>query len=182
MAQYKVLRHFFYNGKICKVCHTSYYMKYNSIFIFLGLCFLALLPSSALASTIIPLSSTHTLLTHTFTETFLNRDVIIPILADTNASHQPLTLGYAINGIPSEKIVSTTAVVLSQLPIKNGGYAAIEGTKNTFMLVVLIEHTSEVRPSQIAISTLPFLTTTNDRVDGQTARHFPSQMTASISH
>lgn len=128
--------------------------------------------STAVASSALALSPTHTLLTTTFDENFLNSDVIVPVLASTTSSHNPLSLSYQLDGIDEVDIVSTKAVVLSSLSIMNGGYQALAGSKNTYMLVVLIEHTANARPTSLSLTSLPFLITTNGAIDGQSVKTY----------
>lgn len=120
----------------------------------------------------IHLSPTHTLLTYSFTETFVNRDIVAPMLAATTASHSPLTAGYQLTGIDASAIVSEVALVLSNATISHGGYAVKEKTKQTYMLIVLVEHTPNTRPAAITLTSLPVLLTTGGEVDGQTVKTY----------
>jgi len=124
------------------------------------------------AGAVIPLSPTHTLLTYTFTETFLNRDVTIPVLASTTASHSPLRLSYSLIGTESVRIQNITAAVLSSNPILNGGYDVRAGTRNSYMLTVLVTHDTDARPVGLTLTSLPFLITEGGNVTGHSVKQY----------
>lgn len=120
----------------------------------------------------IALSPTHTLLTYNFTETFANRDIVVPMLGAPVASHTPLTAGYQLQGITTDNIISQQAIVLSDAIINHGGYAVPERKKQSYMLLVLVEHTADVRPSAVALTALPVFLTTNGAVTSQTVKTY----------
>jgi len=124
----------------------------------------------------IALSPTHTLLVTTYSETLLNRDGVMPMIAHTgNASHTPLIASFAIH--VGSSVINTTnplsALILSGQPIENGGYAVTSGEKATFMLISIIPNASYGLGSLSAHpTTLPILITTNGKVDSQATKNF----------
>jgi len=123
------------------------------------------------------LSLTHTLVTYSFTETFLNRDVIIPVMASTSASHSPLTAAYQLtdaNDALPNGVTALSAAILSTAPISDGGYATSAGQKTTYMLVVLVSHDADFDTSILSprLTSLPFLTTTDGVIDGQSVKSY----------
>lgn len=147
-------------------------------FVFSLLCISALFNNGTIVTAATPsqyiiLSPTHTLLTLSFTETILNKDAIIPVLASSEqSSHSPLTLQYTISSTESSDIKQINAAVLSPLAISRGGYVAPAGSKNQYQLVVLVEHAVDQRPTGIELSALPFLTTENNEIDGRSLKHY----------
>jgi len=140
------------------------------VFVVVGL-FIGSNPAEA-AMSVVQLSPTHTLLTYSFTETFANRDIVVPMLGAPTASHTPLTAGYQLLGIETNNVVSQQAIILSDAIINHGGYAVPEKTKQTYMLLVLVQHTAGVRPSAVALTTLPVFFTTNGAITGQTVKTY----------
>lgn len=131
---------------------------------------------SVMASTVTPLTPTNTLFTYTFSETFINREVVIPLLAGLHDSHSPLTARFTLNAaseLPSG-VSAFQAAILSDAALTSGGYQVAPGQKQTYMLVVLVTHDETVDPATITprLTSLPFLTLTDGVVSGQSVKTY----------
>jgi len=132
-------------------------------------------PVDAAQTQAISLSPTHTLLVTTYTETLLNRDGVVPLLATkgANSTHAPLVSGFEISSAGGAQFTGTvlSAVILSTQPVLHGGYTFKKGEKTTLKLVVLISHGhTDATAYQARITSLPILLTTNNRIDGKTQK------------
>jgi hypothetical protein len=142
--------------------------------------------SALAASSLIPLSPTQTLFTYEFSETFINRDVIIPVLVGLTDSHNPLqakvNLG-EVAALPSE-VSDITAVILSDAPIAHGGYQLKAGEKQAYTLVALVTHTATADRTAFTprLMSLPFLTQSNGVIQGKSLKTYGHTTDSNSAH
>jgi len=124
----------------------------------------------------IPLSPTQTLLVTTYSETLLNHDGVVPFVAHSGktASHNPLIASFEVRGTNLGSLASGTqaALILSNQPIENGGYAFTTAEKNTLMLITIVTHAPGVSGLSAQLTALPILLTTNGIVESKTIKSY----------
>jgi hypothetical protein len=106
----------------------------------------------------IRLTPNHVLLTVTYEFGFLNRELLMPIMADRTSERRGETVGYTLTGSNGEVITAgdTAAIVLSTTELRDDQYYLPKGRNGDFTLVALVRTTGIVDEFKLSFTRLPF--------------------------
>ncbi len=106
----------------------------------------------------IRLTPNHVLLTVTYEFGFLNRELLMPIMADRTSERRGETVGYTLTGSNGEVITAgdTAAIVLSTTELRDDQYYLPRGRNGDFTLVALVRTTDIVDEFKLSFTRLPF--------------------------
>lgn len=147
-------------------------MKYLFSFLTIGLLISFATPALA-STTVTKLSPNYSLVTLSFSENFINRDVVAPILASHKVrSFSPLTAKYDLD--MSDTTVVTNSIILSPSPINKLGYSTLAGQKQDYLLVLIVKHASDFDSRKLdpKLKELPVFFTEDDKVIGQSLKTY----------
>jgi hypothetical protein len=95
-----------------------------------------------------------TLFTITYTMGFLNRDTLVPLIANSNLKRD---VSFSVIDATGTAVTTgkNAGMVLSTAPIKDAHYVVPRGTVGTFTLMVLHKN-ADTAPKALAVTDLPF--------------------------
>lgn len=106
----------------------------------------------------IRLTPNHVLLTVTYEFGFLNRELLMPIMADRTSERRGETVGYTLTGSNGEVITAgdTAAIVLSTTELRDDQYYLPRGRNGDFTLVALVRTAGISEDFKLSLTRLPF--------------------------
>lgn len=104
------------------------------------------------------LTPNHVLVTVSYQFGFLNRELLMPVMADRTSERRGETVGYTLTDKDGEVITtgSTAAIVLSEAEIRGRQYYAPAGRNRDFTLVALVRTTDIAEDFKLTLTRLPF--------------------------
>jgi hypothetical protein len=106
----------------------------------------------------IRLTPNHVLLTVTYEFGFLNRELLMPVMADRTSERRGTTVGYTLTGSNGEVITAgdTAAIVLSTTELRDDQYYLPRGRNGDFTLVALVRTAGISEDFKLSLTRLPF--------------------------
>jgi hypothetical protein len=131
-----------------------------AVFVFVGV---VIAPSTTSAfevtdASAIRLTPNHALLTITYQFGFLNRELLMPVMADRTSERRGTTVGYTLTGSNGEVIAAgdTAAIVLSTTELRDDQYYLPKGRNGDFTLVALVRTAGISEDFKLSLTRLPF--------------------------